>query len=111
MTAATTIDRIRGFIEAQGKQSGRAVPETVLQGDLGLDGHDAFEFMEAFAEQFGVARGDFDFHRYFGPEGFNPFTLIASLFSRKPPLVPITVAMLVRAAELGEWRTAEIEKA
>lgn len=85
-------------------------PSTRLLADLHLDGDDAFEFMEAFAETFGVESGDFKFERYFGSEGFNPFTLITGLFRRQPAKVEVTLAMLARAITEGHWNTGNIEQ-
>jgi acyl carrier protein len=42
--------------------------DTRLLHDLGMDGTDAVEFMEAFSEEFNVDMSEFKFDRHFGPE-------------------------------------------
>jgi hypothetical protein len=44
-------------------------PASRLLEDLGLDGDDAAEFMEAFAREFAVVLKNFPYSRYVGPEG------------------------------------------
>lgn len=104
-------DRIVDFTRRQTKTSAQLSRKTELQRDLGIEGDDAFDLVEAFAEEFEVDPGDFDFHRYFGPEGFNPLSLVFSLFRKREKPVGLTLAMLEKAAKLGVWRTTEIEGA
>jgi acyl carrier protein len=71
--------------------------------DLGVDGDDAGEFIVAFSKRFDVDISDFIFNDYFGNEGCNPFALFISLFNSKK-LKPLTVAMLIEAAENKCWK-------
>lgn len=41
--------------------------DTRLLHDLGMDGTDAVEFMEAFSEEFDVDMSEFEFDRHFWP--------------------------------------------
>lgn len=89
---------------------------TRLGQDLGVDGDDAEELMQAFAAQFNVDLDGFNFGRHFGSEApTNPLVLLGLLlrgiFSKLPfpqtkqptSLMPITINDLVRAAEAGRW--------
>lgn len=74
---------------------------------LGQHGDDADEFMEKYFDTFNVARGDYDFRRYFFMEGegfishfFQKFIL------RRPHSLKrevMTVGMLYRAIVKGKW--------
>jgi acyl carrier protein len=84
---------------------------TRLGEDLGLDGDDAEDFMQAFAHRFQVDLSDFHFDLHFGPEAaYNPF-LSFYLWLFKPSalkLEPITIGDLVRAAKERKWHTAAL---
>lgn len=84
--------------------------QTNLVDDLGLDGDDADEFMAAYAKQFNVEAGDFQYSDYFGPEGFNLIGSVLDLIRKKPPLKPLTLGMLETAANMGEWDVKKLEK-
>ena len=93
-------------------QSGRKVPlseDIRLLQDLGMDGDDGVEFMEAFSEEFDVDMSEFEFKRHFGPEtGISPFSLVVYLYCRQfgkdfSGLVPITLRDLVSAAKAKKW--------
>jgi acyl carrier protein len=111
----STEDRVKEFVsEMCGVVPGRLTPGTTLLGDLGVDGADGWELIEAFGEQFGVDLNGFDPSRHFGPEAgaFPPLfflQLVRELVLREDPhkiagVVPITVRDLVEAAESKLWR-------
>jgi acyl carrier protein len=83
--------------------------DTKLLQDLGMDGTDAVEFMEAFSEEFNVDMSEFEFDRHFGPEGgFGPVRLVYYLYCRLfgrefSGLIPITLRDLVSAAKVKKW--------
>jgi len=87
-------------------------PDTRLLYDLGMDGTDAVEFMEALSKEFGVDMSEFEFNKHFGPEGFGPvdlfyflYCLVARIFKKDVSgLIPITLRDLVLAAEARKWR-------
>ncbi|MFM0298706.1 DUF1493 family protein [Paraburkholderia sediminicola] len=92
----------------------RIEPSSKLEGELGLTGIDAVEFIDKWAEQFGVAAEGFPYDRYFGPEGLDLIGAVASLFSkrdRKAAAQPLTLGMLADAMRAGRWDTAAIEAA
>ncbi|WP_454765173.1 DUF1493 family protein [Cupriavidus campinensis] len=81
-----------------------------LEEDLDLTGDEAFEFMERFFEHFCIARGDYEFQRYFNEEGFSLLVILAMPFSKKIrqkyDREPLTVGMLEQAVEAGVWGTS-----
>lgn len=81
-------------------------PVTSLFVDLGVDGDDADEFMQAFSRQFGVDISEFNFSQHFGPEaGCNPIvSLFRSVLRHTPQVTPITIEDLVEAAQSKKWK-------
>lgn len=89
-------------------------PESRLEQDLGLTGLDAVEFIDKWAETFGIETDGFPYRRYFAPEGQALFSSFLGLFSerfRRPLLVPLTLGMMAAAMCLGRWDAAAIEGA
>ncbi|BCQ27720.1 hypothetical protein NK8_59090 (plasmid) [Caballeronia sp. NK8] len=87
--------------------------ESSVEWDLELSGDEAQIFMEGFFDHFGIERGDYEFDRYFGGEGFNLFAIFFAMLSpsykkRHFEREPITIRMLQRAIELGTWDSARI---
>ncbi len=77
-----------------------------------MTGIDAIEFIDKWAETFGVNAAEFPYDRYFGPEGQEMVTTFLALFSeryRKRPRVPLTLGMLEEAMRIGRWDTDAIE--
>lgn len=74
-----------------------------LFGSLGIDGDDAFEFMEKYAETFRVNLDDYRWYFHGGEEGVN----YGSLFSKAPyervDRIPISIALLLNSANAGYW--------
>ncbi len=87
--------------------------DTRLLDDLGMDGDDAVEFMEAFSKEFDVDMSEFEFDKHFGPEGFGPvdlfyilFSLVGRIFRKDFDLlghISITLRDLVSAAKAKKW--------
>jgi len=83
---------------------------TKVNDDLGVDGDDGIEFLEEFSQRFDVNLTGIN-KKYFGPEGFNPLTIIFTLikefvdgFTGKPDTYsPLSVQHLVESAEKGKW--------
>ena len=79
--------------------------ETSLLYDLGIDGDDAAEFLEGYAERFEVDLSDFRFDEYFGPEGCSPFMIFSAFYYwitwKKQREKSLKVADLVDAARTG----------
>src|SRR5205809_79302 len=104
------VDRVKRFVADQAGDSPEGISLcATLLGDLGIDGADGWELIEAFGEEFGVDLGGFEPSRYFGPEGgiFPPLFLVqffrVFILNENPHKIagvePITVQDLVIAAE------------
>ena len=85
--------------------------QTTINYDIGLDGDDADEFMEAYFDHFMVECGNYDWSRYFGEEGFNPISVLIEILKRKPVPKPLSFGMLKLAAKMGKWDTEILEQA
>ncbi|MCA8917306.1 MAG: DUF1493 family protein [Planctomycetes bacterium] len=94
---------VAAFVRERLGENSATHPDTRLLEDLGLDGDDARIFMEAFADRFAVARGDFRLEDHFGAEGLDPVELVRSLFGREHRSTPLTLRMLAEAAEAKVW--------
>lgn len=79
--------------------------ETTLREDLGIDGDDAVDLLEAFSREFQIDLSDLNFTEYFDAEGFNLFSLFSS---RRKKLKPLTVGKLVDTATSGRWQSDEV---
>ena len=100
-------EKVIGFITSEtGYSEDKILIKTRLYHDVGLDGDEAEEFIEAFAEAFNVDMKGFEFYRYFNKEGLDSLALLGSLFKTKrdqKPLDEITVEMLEQAALKKRW--------
>ena len=107
-------DRVKGFVANEtATDPARLNLETTLLADLGTDGADGWELIEAFGKEFEVDLSGFDASKHFGPEaGGNPFTLmywfIQEVLLHKDPhevwgLSAITIGDLIAAAEHRTW--------
>ena len=80
--------------------------EARLQRDIGMDGLDAWEFIETFVTEFPIDMTEFSFHDYFGSErGFDPIVFLWHKLRgrKKNQLIPITVQDLWVSAKSGRW--------
>lgn len=119
MTDVPTWDQLEAFArEALGRPLfGGALtltPDSQLEEDLRLTGVDAVEFIDGWAETFGVAAQGFPYNRYFDPDSWDVVGSVLGVFSKRhraPPRVPLTLGMLAEAMRRGRWDTAEIEAA
>ena len=83
-------------------KSGRLESGTRLRQDLNVDGADAIELLDKFAEEFDVDMSGCDLTQYFGPEGWDPVRWLWRLVVDRNAL-PMTIADLARSAESGRW--------
>jgi hypothetical protein len=83
-----------------------------LERDLDITGDDAEDFMGNFFLTFKVDHGDFSLDQYFSGEGFNPFEMIAMIFSKKTrqkyDKEPVTLGMLEAAVLAGVWNSEQL---
>lgn len=68
---------------------------------------DAEALLAAYFQEFAVQQGDFDFGRHFPAEGL---WLLPSL-RKAAKAVPLTVSMLLLAAQRGNWESDVVEQA
>lgn len=87
----------------------RLFAETSINNDLGMDGDDGLEFMQAFSRRFAVDLGRFPHDNYFGGEAAaTPISIIASMIrwlttGKSTKLSPLTLRQLALAVENGSW--------
>lgn len=80
---------------------------TSLNFDLGCDGADAKQFMEALEQDFGVDLGDYDAYRYFQPPVFDVF--LKRRAKGRGDKIPLTIGMLYLAIKNHRWDTQTLE--
>lgn len=108
--------RIVAFVAGERAiRPGLLSPDATLLGDLGMDGADGWELIEAFGRAFEVDVSRFEPARHFGPEGGgSPLSLIIWLTEvflggrdvhEVWGLSPITIRDLAEAAERKCWLT------
>jgi acyl carrier protein len=106
--------RVKEFVAMERATAvGTITLDTTLLGDLGVDGADGWELIEAFGKEFEVDLSEFDASKHFGPEaGAFPPLFFIQLFRefilKQDPhsiagVSPITVQDLVDAAEKKRW--------
>ena len=110
-------ESIMDFVtEFTGVERQRLTPATTLFGDLGIDGADGWELIEAFGQKFQVDISTFRADRHFGPEGlpiYAPFVWLWCLVSwpfrkRQTPeeqasLRAIQISDLIAASKERKW--------
>ena len=107
-------ERVKTFIVEQvvwGSEE-ELTPDTRLLHDLGIDGDEGNELLEAFCEEFDIQNmSEIDLSAYFGPEGGDLFIFLYYLvFDRDKFLrIPITLRDLVKSAEAKRWIPPENE--
>jgi acyl carrier protein len=106
-------ERVRQFVAREASVRVETLtPETRINYDLGVDGDDAVELLEAFMEEFRVDLSAFEFNRYFGPEGGPPPAFIGVIFAFPLLLVFATFTFLLDLVSgkrktiqaINEWR-------
>ena len=82
---------------------------TRLFHDLGVDGEDGREFMEAYGRRFDVDLSGFDHSRHFGEEAAaNPIVWLWWFLTRTwPKVTPITLGELEQSLQIGRWSPSE----
>ena len=80
---------------------------TSLNFDLGCDGAEAKQFMEALEQDFGVDLSDYDAYRYFQPPVFDVF--LKRRAKGRGDKIPLTIGMLYLAIKTHRWDTQALE--
>jgi len=81
--------------------------QTSLNFDLGCDGSEAKQLMEALEQEFALDLGDYDTYRYFNPPVFDVFLKRRS--KGHGDKVPLTIGMLYLAIKTHSWDTQTLE--
>ncbi len=81
--------------------------QTSLNFDLGCDGSEAKQLMEALEQEFALDLGDFDTYRYFNPPVFDVF--LKRRAKGRGEKVPLTINMLYLAIKTHSWNTQTLE--
>ena len=104
------LKQVRAFVaEYWSEPESRLFAETSVNCDLGMDGDDGVEFMDAFSVRFNVDLTEFPHDKYFGPEASaTPISFIHASIRRLTTgrwtnLSPLTLRQLAVAVENGRW--------
>ena len=81
--------------------------QTAINVDLGCDGAEAKQFMEAVEEEFALDMGDYDAYRYFNPPVFDVF--LKHRAKGRGDKIPLTIGMLYLAIKTQRWDTQSLE--
>ena len=81
--------------------------KTSLNFDLGCDGSEAKQLMEALEQEFALDLGDYDTYRYFNPPVFDVF--LKRRAKGRGEKVPLTIGMLYLAIKTHSWDTQTLE--
>ena len=81
--------------------------QTAINFDLGCDGAEARQFMEAVEQEFEFDLGDYDAYRYFNPPVFDVF--LKHRAKGRGDKVPLTIGMLYLAIKTHSWDTQTLE--
>jgi hypothetical protein len=81
--------------------------QTSINFDLGCDGAEAKQFMEAVEEEFALDMGDYDAYRYFNPPVFDVF--LKHRAKGRGDKIPLTIGMLYLAIKTQRWDTQTLE--
>jgi acyl carrier protein len=106
-----TEERVAHFISEQTGSHRAILPSTTLLGDLGVDGEDGIDLLDAFAKAFDVDMTSCDPQRYFGPEGCYPWAPLYWLIvafrkgthEQRVGLEKISIGDLAKCVEAGRW--------
>ncbi|NWB53027.1 DUF1493 family protein [Pseudomonas sp. F8002] len=81
--------------------------ETAINLDLGCDGAEANQLMEALEQDFAVDLNDYDAYRYFQPPVFDVF--LKHRAKGRGDKIPLTIGMLYLAIKTQRWDTQTLE--
>ncbi len=81
--------------------------KTAINFDLGCDGTEAKQFMEAVEQEFDFDVGDYDAYRYFNPPVFDVF--LKHRAKGRGDKIPLTIGMLYLAIKTHSWDTQTLE--
>jgi hypothetical protein len=95
--------RLRALVQKfSGRRPDRLLLDADLRKDLGVDGDDAYQLLEAYMKEFSVDMTRFEFKDHFEGEGIRLRGLRWILGITKT-YQPVTISRLVEAAKTGRW--------
>ena len=102
---APALEQVKDFIAENARVDRRLLSATTsLFADLGIDGDDAHELIDAFSKRFHVDMARFVFADYFGPEaGFNPLVYMWRRLLLRSARKELTIRDLERAVSEKQW--------
>lgn len=81
--------------------------ETAINFDLGCDGAEAKQLMDALEQDFAVDMNDYDAYRYFQPPAFDVF--LKRRAKGRGDKISLTIGMLYQAIKTQRWDTQTLE--
>jgi hypothetical protein len=103
MSAVPRAEEIHALVRKHTGAQGLLSEETDLHGDLGLILPDLDEFLAEFAERFSVDLSGFLWYFHTDEDGVSPGRLFFAAPQDRVTRIPLRLALLYRAAELGRW--------
>lgn len=103
MSAASRAEEINALVREQTGFRGPLTEETDLHGDLGLLADDLDELLTTFAERLRVDLTGFLWYFHTDEDGVSPGRLFFAAPQDRVTRIPLRLALLYRAAELGRW--------
>jgi len=96
-------ERILALIQRFEPGSIQLTDETDIFVDCGIDGDDACEFTDEFSTEFGVEMSAYRWYFHHEEEGLKPGGLFVTPPYRRVKHIPVTIPLLVQAAEQRVW--------
>lgn len=103
MSAASRAEEIHALVREQTGFRGPLTEETDLHGDLGLLADDLDELLTTLAERLRVDLTGFLWYFHTDEDGVSPGRLFFAAPQDRVTRIPLRLALLYRAAELGRW--------
>lgn len=99
-----SLENIADFVASEtGVNRAKIVPQSRLVEDLGIEGDDFFELEQTFSKRFNVDMSGYLWYFHHDEEGMNLGALLFLPPSRRVGRIPVTVALLLDAANSGKW--------
>lgn len=103
MSAASGAEEINALVREQTGFRGPLTEETDLHGDLEVLADDLEDLLTTFAERFRVDLTGFSWYFHTDEDGVSPGRLFFAAPQDRVTRIPLRLALLYRAAELGRW--------
>jgi hypothetical protein len=94
---------LNAFFQAFWNEDRCPADDVDVFGKLGIEGDDAFEFIEAFADRFSVDMSDYRWYFHHAEEGVNTGSLFFPSPDQRVKRIAITPAILEEAIRSKRW--------